>query len=215
MGDETVHAVAERLDDSEAERDGQDPERTCAGCRATDAREALFRLAVIESEQAVEIVPDLGRKLGGRGVSVHPRRLCVEQAARRGGFSRALKRDMRVDFANLLVTMHAQSMRRIEGLLVACLRRRVLALGTDAVLDALRAGAARLILVASDAAGRRDDLLEESRKRQVPALELSDKAGLGRLTGRATLGVLAILDVQMAREISVSARWLAGLSEDG
>jgi len=207
--------VAEQSNEGDAEREGHDPERTCAGCRAIDTREALFRLAVIESEQGVEIVPDLGRKLGGRGVSVHPRRVCVDQAVRRGGLSRALKRDMRVDFAGLMLSMQAQATRRVEGLLLASLRRRVLALGTDAVLDALRAGAARVILVASDAAGRRDDLLEESRKRQVPALELSDKAGLGRLTGRATLGVLAILDVQMAREISVSARWLAGLSEDG
>jgi predicted RNA-binding protein YlxR (DUF448 family)/ribosomal protein L30E len=210
-----VQAVTEHHEDDAAESEGDMPERTCAGCRAIEARDELFRLAIIEGDDGVSLVPDLLAKLGGRHVSVHPRKECVDLAARRGGFSRALRREMRVDSAVLCVTMQGQVTRRVEGLLLAALRRRVLALGTDAVQVALRAGAAQLILVAKDAAGRRDDLLEESRKRQVPALELSDKAGLGRLTGRATLGVLAILDGQMAREVSVCARWLAGLSEDG
>ncbi len=194
---------------------GDDPERTCAGCRAADAKSGLFRLAVLELDGATRLVPDLHGKLGGRGVSVHARRECVESAARRGGFARALRREVRLDPTVLRLTMSAQLTRRAEGLLLACLRRRLLALGTDAVLVALRTGAAKLILVAKDAAGRRDDLLEESSRRQVVALGLSDKTGLGRLTGRATLGVLAILDGRMACEVSVCARWLAGLSEDG
>jgi len=210
-----VQAVTEHHEDDAMQGEGHVPERTCAGCRAIDARDELFRLAVIEDVEGVSLVPDLLAKLGGRHVSVHPRKECVDLAARRGGFSRALRREIRVDSTVLSVTMLGQVTRRVEGLLLAALRRRALALGTDAVQVALRAGAAHLILVAKDAAGRRDDLLEESRKRQVPALELSDKAGLGRITGRATLGVLAILDGQMAREVSVCARWLAGLSEDG
>lgn len=209
-----MQAVADQHDD-DALREGEHPERTCAGCRVVDAREALFRLAVIEEDGGVLLVPDLGGKLGHRGVSVHPRRECVALAARRGGFARALRREIHVDPQSLCITMHGQVMRRVEGLLLAAVRRRAVALGTDAVLVTLRAGAAELILVAKDAAGRREDLLEEARKRQVPALELSDKAGLGRLTGRATLGVIALLDGQMAREISVCARLLAGLSEDG
>lgn len=210
-----MQAVAIDHEEDDAMREGADPERTCAGCRVIDARDALFRLAAIEDEGRVVLVPDLGGKLGHRGVSVHPRRECVTLAARRGGFARALRREIHVDPQSLCITMHGQVMRRVEGLLLAAVRRRAVALGTDAVLVTLRAGAAELILVAKDAAGRREDLLEEARKRQVPALELSDKAGLGRLTGRATLGVIALLDGQMAREISVCARLLTGLSEDG
>lgn len=207
--------VEQHEDDSATGEGDLVPERTCAGCRAIDARDALFRLAVVADEGHVMLVPDLHGKLGGRHVSVHPRKSCVDLAARRGGFARALRREVRVDPAALAATMSEQVVRRVEGLVLSCMRRRVVALGTDAVLMALKGGAVHLLLVAKDAAGRREDLLEESHKRQVVALELSDKSGLGRLTGRATLGVLAILDRQMAREISVCARWLAGLSEDG
>jgi ribosomal protein L7Ae-like RNA K-turn-binding protein len=49
----------------------------------------------------------------------------------------------------------------------------------------------------------------------VPVIELSTKDELGRLTGKDSLGLLAVLDAQIAREIADSARWLAGLSEDG
>jgi hypothetical protein len=49
----------------------------------------------------------------------------------------------------------------------------------------------------------------------VPTVELGDKAWLGRISAKETLGVLAILEPQIAREIATKARWLAGLSEDG
>ena len=46
-------------------------------------------------------------------------------------------------------------------------------------------------------------------------IELFDKESLGRLTQRETLSFVAVLESQIAREIADSARWLAGLSEDG
>jgi ribosomal protein L7Ae-like RNA K-turn-binding protein len=88
-------------------------------------------------------------------------------------------------------------------------------MGTDAVHEALLAGAPRLLLVAKDAAGRRDELVQQANVRRVPVVELSSKGALGHLTGKETLGFLAILDAHIAREIAASARWLAGLSEDG
>ncbi|MBW1830216.1 MAG: YlxR family protein, partial [Deltaproteobacteria bacterium] len=55
--------------------------RMCAGCGSRAAREELVRLVVGDSAPFVAV--DLGRRLGGRGVSVHPKKACVRSAALR------------------------------------------------------------------------------------------------------------------------------------
>lgn len=196
---------------------GEQPERTCAGCRARDESAALLRFAYLPDLQPV-LVPDLSHKLGGRGVWLHPRKACVAGALR-GGFARALRCAVQIDAAQLLQPALAQLARRIEGLLIAARRRGWLAQGTDAVLAALGDGPAacrvRLLLVAKDAAGRRNELVTRASEWRVEVVELFDKAELGRLSGRQELGFVAVLEPRIAREVADSARWLAGLSEDG
>jgi ribosomal protein L7Ae-like RNA K-turn-binding protein len=133
----------------------------------------------------------------------------------RGGFARAVKGQVEIDFSDLRQQSKGQLERRLQGLLLAAKRRRAVALGTDATRLAVAACTAHLILVAKDAAGRREDIVAYATERSVPVIELSNKEELGHLTGKDTLGLLAVLDLQIAREISDSARWLAGLSEDG
>jgi predicted RNA-binding protein YlxR (DUF448 family) len=189
------------------------PERTCAGCREHDARESLLRYAHVPGHQPA-VVPDFSARLGGRGVWVHARGACLKRAVR-GGFARAVKGQVEIDFSDLRQQSKGQLERRLQGLLLAAQRRRAVALGTDATRLAVAACTAHLILVAKDAAGRREDIVAYATERSVPVIELSNKEELGHLTGKDTLGLLAVLDLQIAREISDSARWLAGLSEDG
>lgn len=192
---------------------GPETERTCAGCRARDDREVLLRFAHVAGHVPA-IVPDFAAKLGGRGIWVHARSACLNRAVR-GGFSRALRTQVDVDFPTIQASACTQIRRRLEGLLAAARRRRGLALGTDAVRISLAACTAHLLLVAKDAAGRRDELIAHATERRVTVIELSTKEELGRLMGKETLGLLAVLDVRIAREIADSARSLAGLSEDG
>jgi len=189
------------------------PERTCAGCREHDARAALLRFAHVPGHRPV-IVPDFAARLGGRGVWVHALGACLKRAVR-GGFARAVKGQVEIDLGDLRQQSIGQLERRVQGLLLACIRRRKVALGTDATRLAVAACTAHLILVAKDAAGRREDIVAYATERSVPVIEFSTKDELGHLTGKDTLGLLAVLDLQIAREISDSARWLAGLSEDG
>ncbi len=189
------------------------PERTCVGCRAHEESTALIRLAHVPSHQP-SLVPDLSGKLGGRGLWLHPRTACLEKAVR-GGFARALRQAVKVDGQELLATLQMQLDRRIQGLLLAALRRRQVAVGTDAVLQKLAACPVSLLLVAKDAAGRRNDVVARASERRVRVVELLSKEALGRLTQREALSFVAILEPQIAREITVTARWLAGLSEDG
>jgi predicted RNA-binding protein YlxR (DUF448 family)/ribosomal protein L30E len=191
----------------------EDPERTCAGCRGVVEREELVRFVYVP-DYVPCLVPDLGARLSGRGVRVHPTRACLSKAVR-GGFARSMRRAISVELSELESALRGQIDRRLEGLLLAALRRRQVALGTDAVREALLAGAVRLLLVAKDAAGRRDELCARAAERGVQVVEAGDKSQLGRLAGKESLGLIAVLDGDIAREIAATARALGGLSEDG
>jgi predicted RNA-binding protein YlxR (DUF448 family) len=195
----------------------EEPERTCVGCRSTDAQSALLRFAF--ADDPPRLAPDPGRRLGGRGASVHPRRSCLEQAVRRGGFSRAFRRPVEVETDALIQAATDQYRRRIGGLLLAGWRARHLVVGTDAVSKALdEANGPVLLVVAGDAAGRRSELEKRAGslgRGAVPtSITYGDKATLGRLFGRETLGVLGILDEGIAAEVVRAAHCVDELSED-
>lgn len=188
----------------------EQPERTCAGCRARDDRDALARFVLGPDGR---LVADASRKLPGRGVSVHPRRSCIEAAARRGGFARALRTSVQVDADTLVDQLSAQYHRRIEGLLLAASRKRALVLGTEAVRGELRRDAPDMLLVAADAAGRREELERTAQRLGDKCLVYGTKAELGRLFGRDEVGVLAIEDRGIAGEIARAAACISGLRE--
>jgi predicted RNA-binding protein YlxR (DUF448 family) len=206
--------LAEILQESENDEVAEGrPERTCAGCRAQAESSQLIRFAFVPGHEP-PLVPDLQGRLGGRGVWVHAQKPCLIKATR-GGFARSLKQGVKVQTDELLQLMQGQVERRIQGLLLAALRRREVAVGTDAVMQTLATCPVRLLLVAKDAAGRRNDVVARASERRVRVLELFDKESLGRLTQRESLSFVAVLESQIAAEIVESARWLAGLSEDG
>lgn len=177
-------------------------ERLCAGCRRTDGRDELLRFAI--GPEAPFLVPDPQRKLGGRGVSVHPTRACIELAARKGGFARALKRSVSIDAAALCETARVLYVMRAESLLIAAARRKKLAIGTEAVREALRAPAGSLVellVVAADAEGRREELEAAAARLGRRCQVLGSKSSIGRLFGRDEVGVLGVLDRGIADEV--------------
>lgn len=177
-------------------------ERLCAGCRRTEARDELLRLAI--APDAPFLVPDPQRKLGGRGVSVHPSRACVELAVKRGGFARALKRSVAIDAAALCEAARALYVMRAESLLIAASRRKRLAIGTEAVREALRTPEGSLVevlVVAADAEGRRVELEAVAARLGRRCQVLGTKSSLGRLFGRDEVGVLGVLDRGIADEV--------------
>lgn len=68
------------------------PMRTCAGCRVVAEQASLLR-AVVDSSGQLRV--DRGPRQPGRGVYVHPQTRCLT-AAVRGGFQRALRRNLQV-----------------------------------------------------------------------------------------------------------------------
>jgi len=181
------------------------------GCRQRDARGALLRFVV--RDEAPRLVPDPRHRLPGKGVSVHPRRSCLARAVRKGGFARALggKNDVDLDaLCALIATRYAE---RIDGLLLAARRTGATTLGTDATRSALHGESAHAVVLAEDAEGRRGEIVALAGRVGVTVVHHGTKERLGRLMGRADLGVLAIHDPRIASELVAVAARAQDLSE--
>jgi len=63
------------------------PSRTCVGCRQRTPQSDLIRVVVVGGA----LVPDLHRRMPGRGAYVHPDPGCLERAEQRRAFPRALR----------------------------------------------------------------------------------------------------------------------------
>ena len=79
------------------------PIRTCVGCRARASDSELLRTVVRDEV----VVPDLGRRLPGRGAWMHPDLACLRAAERRRAFPRALRVQGPLDLA--VLTAHLES----------------------------------------------------------------------------------------------------------
>ena len=135
------------------------------------------------------VVPDLARKLPGRGLWVAADRVSVETAARKGGFSRSAKAKLSApaDLADQVDRLLAK--RVLDGLGLAR-RAGDLTSGFEKALAAIAAGKAAWMIEANDGAedGRRK-LLQASRRVPRPprltglftADELSLALGLGNV----------------------------------
>ncbi|MBL7488976.1 YlxR family protein [Frankia sp. AgB1.9] len=66
---------------------GKSAVRTCVGCRSRAARSDLLRIVVVDGE----LLPDVRRRLPGRGAHLHPDLTCLDLAERRRAFPRALR----------------------------------------------------------------------------------------------------------------------------
>ncbi|MFW5875914.1 MAG: DUF448 domain-containing protein [Myxococcota bacterium] len=189
------------------------PIRTCAGCREKDAPDALLRFAVCSEPPFV--APDVGGRLGGRGVSVHPRRKCLDDAVAKGGFARTLRRRMPMAAGEVAALAAQQYRRRAEGLLSSAHRAGHTAVGTDAVREAMQRGRAQLLVVAADAANRREDLTAQAERLGGACVILGTKVSLGRLLGKAEAAVVAVGEPELARQLGGAVARAKALEGDG
>jgi len=79
--------------------------RTCIGCRTREPTSSLRRVVA----QGGEVVPDPSATLPGRGAWVHLTVQCVEQAAKRRAFGRALRVSMVLGTAALFNAVHVNT----------------------------------------------------------------------------------------------------------
>jgi predicted RNA-binding protein YlxR (DUF448 family) len=149
-----------------------------------------------------EALVDMAGGSFGRGAHVHARPHCIAKACQ-GGLSRPFKQNVRVEVDQLATQVGLAADRRIEGLLLAARRTRMVAIGADATTEAL-AKDAPLVVVARDAG----TIVERSAIARAiasgRAVAWGDKARLGDLLGHGEVAVCAILDTGIAKNIDAA-----------
>jgi uncharacterized protein len=174
--------------------------RMCAVTRKVRAIDELIRFVVAPSG---EVVPDLKRKLPGRGLWVSASRKLVAEAVRRHQFTKGFKRDVRVapglaaDTENLLIRSV------IEALAIAAKAGQVVA-GFGKVEDALAQGQARALIHASDGAADGIRKLDATARQNAG---INDESNQIRVVTALTSEQL---DLALGRSNVVHAALLAG-----
>ena len=125
----------------------EDSERRCIVSGRTESPAGLIRFAV---DPDGVVVPDVAERLPGRGMWVAAERSLLEEAVERNAFSRAARQSVRVPPTLVADTERAVANRALDLLGLARRSNRI-ALGFDAVREAVRNNAAAVVLTATDA----------------------------------------------------------------
>jgi predicted RNA-binding protein YlxR (DUF448 family) len=174
--------------------------RMCAVSREQRPVDELIRFVL--SPQG-EVVPDLKRKLPGRGLWITASRARVAEAVRRNQFSRGFKRDVRAaqtlasDTENLLVRS------AVEALAMAAKAGQVVS-GFAKVEEALTGGEARALIHASDGAA------DGIRKLDAIVRQRAGNHGESAVFPVVTALTSAQLDLALGRANVIHAALLAG-----
>ncbi|WP_020087638.1 RNA-binding protein [Hyphomicrobium zavarzinii] len=135
-------------DDAEPAVDGHGGERLCAATREALSPDHLIRFV---ADPSGDIVPDLARRLPGRGVWVKADKAVLERAVKANVFAKSLKRQVKADPALPERVEHLLEKRVLEALALANKAGLVTA-GFQQVDELLEGGTTAVLVQASDAA---------------------------------------------------------------
>jgi len=179
-------------------------ERTCIVTRRTGEQGDLLRFVAAPD---MSVVPDLKRKLPGRGCWVTAERVHVEEAARKNLFSRALKAKVSPapDLGAMVDRLLAQA---ALGSLGLARKAGDVALGAAKVESAVRSGKAMLVLHAHEGAADGIRKIDQARRAVVhmggpaiPAYKLFSEAELGLALGGTNVIHAAVLAGDTGRSV--------------
>lgn len=174
--------------------------RMCAVSREVRPIDELIRFVVSPEGQ---LVPDLKRKLPGRGMWVTASRRVVAEAVRRHQFSKAFKRELRIS-PTLPADIEALLVRSVtEALGIAAKARQIVA-GFGKVESALKEGTVEVLIHASDGAA------DGIRKLDTLAGQNDGNRGVRPPIPVVTALKSAELDLALTRSNVIHAALLAG-----
>ena len=174
--------------------------RMCAVSREVRPIDELIRFVV--SPQG-EVIPDLKRKLPGRGLWISASRRTVAEAVRRHQFSKGFKRDVRVA-ATLPADTEVLLVRSATEALAMAAKAGQVVSGFAKVEGLLEQGRAEALIHASDGAA------DGIRKLDAIAGQRGRKIGESPLLATVTVLTSAELDLALGRSNVIHAALLAG-----
>lgn len=188
------------------------PERTCVGCRQVCGPDDLERFVVFEGR----LLHDVRGRAPGRGAWVMPRQECLARALK-SGFQRSFKGKLEQPTLEELVAQLRETLlvRLREGVQVGA-RARQLAVGAEALKEAMRGGAVCLVWMAKEGgeSTRRKYLMNASRKGIEVVDDLSG-GEIGAWLGREFVSVLGVCDASRAKRMTRDLRNLRALGTFG
>lgn len=179
-------------------------ERTCIVTRRTGGPDGLLRFV---AGPDMTVVPDLKRRLPGRGCWVTAERVHVDQAAKRNLFARAFKAKVTPpeDLGALVDRLMAQSALGVLGL---ARKAGQVALGATKVESAVRSGRALLVLHAVEASADGVRKIDQARRAvvhqggpSIPAYKLFSQAELGLALGGINVIHAAVLAADTGKAV--------------
>ncbi|WP_426438121.1 RNA-binding protein [Bradyrhizobium genosp. P] len=174
--------------------------RMCAVSREVRPIDELIRFVVAPSG---EVIPDLKRKLPGRGMWVSASRRSVAEAVRRHQFSKGFKRDVRVA-PTLPTDTDALLVRSLTEALAMAAKAGQVVSGFGKVEDALKAGETAALIHACDGAA------DGIRKLDAIARQRDEKRGEPAVIAAVNVLTSAELDLALGRSNVIHAALLAG-----
>jgi predicted RNA-binding protein YlxR (DUF448 family) len=174
--------------------------RMCAVSREVREIDELIRFVVAPSG---EVIPDLKRKLPGRGLWISASRRTVAEAVRRHQFSKGFKREVRVA-PTLPADTEALLVRSATEALAMAAKAGQVVSGFSKVEGLLEQGKAEALIHASDGAA------DGIRKLDAIAGQRSRNIGESRDFSIVTVLTSAELDLALGRSNVIHAALLAG-----
>lgn len=184
------------------------PARRCIVTGRIGPKEGLLRF-VVSPDGAV--VPDMDRRLPGRGIWLSPSRDVVNTAVTKRLFAKAARRAVTVP-GDLADVVHALMVRRCLDALSLARRAGQAVCGFEKVKAELKAGRAAVLIEARDA-GHDGTGKMRALAPAIPVVEVFDAAELGVPFGRDQAVHVAVAPGGLARRLVQEAGLLTGFRE--
>lgn len=188
------HRQIHQVDADEGPETG--PGRTCAVTHAVREPEDLIRFVLAPDNT---VVPDLERRLPGRGVWVTANREVVEKAIKTRAYSRGLKAEAKAD-SELAARIETMLVRRVSDTLALANKAGLVSTGFQQVESALEKGTVAVVVHASDAADdgcskldRKFRAISRDMERAAPIVTSLSMTEIGLAMGRPSVVHAALI----------------------
>jgi predicted RNA-binding protein YlxR (DUF448 family) len=191
-----------------------DPQRSCLGCREVRPKNELLRF-VLDPEGT--LLPDIARKLPGRGSYTCFSRTCLETALKRKQFNRSFKDTVKLlpepELISIIVKVLEE---KISSLISLANKAGKAVSGSDKAMDTLRKGEAAILILAADISGEsKAKFLAVAAKAGVETFIFSMKDRLGGPLGKEIRTAIAIQQGSFAKALQTDLKRYWNFFEGG